>query len=224
MPPVDRRTGPRLHARTRARQAPEHQRLRHDLGVGIPRVPRLEDVYRQQAGRCRCRNRPGETFGGVVHAEDPENRPPRDDASRSSDAVESVRDRNPDRIPLRKLAGHRSCVRVAEVKTHEPDAVVTRVAHTGERTGRATLPVRPRPLHRRCRATAAGRSGSPRLCTRRGRVPRAHIQTREPQSTSSFRERSVPPAVPRSNRAIGREHPVEALLLSRRPIRSPGSD
>ena len=109
------------------KQPGEEQRLRDDLGIRIARVPRLYDVDAEQARRRRRRKRADESTCREVHGQDAQNRPPCDHSPRAGHAIQPVRDRNPHRIALRELAGHRTGIRIAQVKPHEANAVVIRI-------------------------------------------------------------------------------------------------
>ena len=111
---------------------PPPQPLGDDLGVWIAGIPRLNDVHAQQQRRRCGRNRSDETPGGKIHREHAEDGPPRHDAPRSCHTVDPVRDGDPDRVPLWKLGGHRTCLGVTQVEAHESQAVKGRILRVGE--------------------------------------------------------------------------------------------
>ncbi len=109
-------------------QRSKEERLRDDFGIRVAGVPRLNHVYTQQAGRCCRRDRADQTVRDEVHGNDTENGPPGNDLPRSRDAVQAIRDGDPDRISLWKLPADGACFRIAQMKAHVADAVKAFVA------------------------------------------------------------------------------------------------
>ncbi len=99
-----------------------------DFRIGVARVPRLDDVDREQTSGGSGGERPYQPRAREVHGQHTENRPPGDNPPRPGNAVKSIRDRYPDWISLRKLPADDPRVRIAQVKAHETQAVVPGVA------------------------------------------------------------------------------------------------
>ena len=91
---------------------------------------------RKQSRRRGGGKRADQPLARKIHGQDAENRPPCDDPARSGEAVEAIRDRNPDGISLRELAGNGAGFRIAQMESHEADAVVARVVVLGKKRSR----------------------------------------------------------------------------------------
>ena len=109
------------------KQRRKQQSLGDDLGIRVARIPCLNDVYAKQASCRGRRNWSDQAASCEVHRENAQNRPPRNDTPSARDTIQSVRDGDPHGIALRKLSRHRASVGIAQMKSHEANAVIIRI-------------------------------------------------------------------------------------------------